>query len=55
MRLQAYSELTGEVIPIGLPSQDLERLANLGETMATNRDSLIVFVEGLQPWEDDDE
>lgn len=55
MRLQAYSQLTGEVIPIGLSGNDLDTLTNLGEMMATSRPGLIVFVEGLQPWEETDD
>lgn len=54
-RLRAYSELTGDVLDLGptdaLPDAQIE----LGATLATNRDSLIVFVEGLQKWESDDE
>lgn len=51
MRLKAYSELTDDVVDLGVPGNDLEVLTDLGETMATNRDGFIVFVEGLQKWE----
>lgn len=55
-RLRAYSQLTGDVLDLGEETSDLTELTNLGETMATNRDnSLIVFVDGLQKWETDDE
>lgn len=51
--LKAYSQLTGDVLELGPDTTDLDDILGLGETMATNRDSLIVFVDGppLQKWE----
>lgn len=54
-KLKAYSLLLDEVVDVGLPS-DSPDLYDLGEFMATGRDSIIVFVDGkLPPWRDGDE
>ena len=52
-QLRAFSELTEEVIDIGPPTEDLDAILGLADTMATNRPGLIVYVEGpvLQKWE----
>lgn len=52
-QLKAYSEITGDVLDLGPATEDLDALLGLGDMMATNRDSLIVFVDGpaLQKWE----
>lgn len=54
-QLKAFSLLLNEEVPIGEPTENLDELLNLGEFMATGRDSLIVFVDGpaatkLQKW-----
>jgi hypothetical protein len=57
-QLKAYSEITGDVLDLGPATDDVDALLGLGEMMATNRDSLIVFTERpvpLQKWEPSDE
>jgi hypothetical protein len=55
-QLKAYSQLLDETVDLGLPTEDLDQLLQLGDFMASGRDeSLIVFVEGpaavkLQRW-----
>jgi hypothetical protein len=51
-----FSPLTGDDIDLGLPSDDVEALLELGGMMATGRPSLIVHRETLarlQKWEAD--
>ena len=55
-KLKGYSLLTEEVLDLGPTQQTPEEILQLGETMATSRDGLIVFVEGRLPkWERADE
>lgn len=51
-QVKAYSTLTGDVIDIGPPTEDVDAILGLADTMATNRDGLIVYLEGpvLQKW-----
>lgn len=53
-QVRAYSELLEEVVDIGLPTENLDALLELGNMMAANRPGLIVYVDGpaLQRWED---
>lgn len=46
-QLKQYSQMDGEVIDLGLPSDDVDSLLQLGDMMATSRPGIIVF---LQPW-----
>jgi hypothetical protein len=41
-------------VDLGIPSENLDDLLGLAETVATGHDDLVVFVEGpaLQKWED---
>lgn len=56
-QLRAMSQLTGDVLDLGIPTDDVDAILGLGEIMATNRDdSLIVFVDetpGLPEWRGD--
>lgn len=53
-RLQAYSQITGDVIDLGPENESPAAQLQLGEMMATGREnSLIVFVNELQKWEDE--
>lgn len=54
-RLKAYSQITGDVVDVGPDDASPAQQRELGDMLATNRDSLIVFVDGLQKWETDDE
>ena len=54
-RLRAYSELTGDVLDLGPANASADEQLELGSMLATNRDSLIVFVDKLQKWEPGDE
>lgn len=49
-----YSTLTDEVVDLGLPSENVDEILGLAETVATGHDDVIVYVEGpvLQKWED---
>lgn len=49
-QLKQYSQIDGEVINLGLPSDDVDSLLQLGDMMATSRPGIIVF---LQPWKDE--
>lgn len=53
MKLKMFSEITGDVVDLGIETTDMDAVLGLGETMATNReDQVIVFVEGRLPkWE----
>ena len=43
-----------DIVDLGLPTQDLDELLELGATVATGHDNLIVFMPGelpeLQAW-----
>lgn len=54
-QLKGFSDLLDKPFPIGLPSENLDELLGLGETMATSRPGLIVWLEGpaLQRWQHD--
>jgi hypothetical protein len=47
-----FSLLTEETVDLGLPTEDLDTLLELGDTVATSRPDVIVYVEGpaLQKW-----
>lgn len=49
-----FSTLTEETVDLGLPSEDLDAILGLADTIATNRPDVIVYVEGpvLQKWSD---
>ena len=49
--LKLYSQITDEVTDLGLPSEDLDALLQLGDMMATSRPGIIVY---LQPWKDEE-
>lgn len=49
-QLKAYSQLTEDVLDIGSPSDNVDELLQLGDTVATSRPGIIVF---LQPWKDE--
>ena len=48
-QLTAYSQFFDETMDIGLPSDDVDALLQLGDMMATSRPGVIVF---LQPWKE---
>lgn len=47
-----YSILTQETVDLGIPTEDLEALLGLAETVATGHDDVIVYIDGpaLQKW-----
>ena len=49
-----FSTLTGETVDLGIPSENLDEILGLAETVATGHDDVIVYVQGpaLQKWED---
>lgn len=49
-----FSTLTEETIDLGIPSNDLDALLELAETVATGHDDVIVYIQGpaLQKWSD---
>lgn len=53
-RLKGYSTLTGDVIEIGPPTEDLDEILGLADMVATSRPGLIVYAEGpvLQKWKE---
>ena len=52
-QLKAFSLLTDDVIELGPPTEDLDAILGLADTVATDRPGLVVYVEGpvLQKWE----
>lgn len=51
-----YSQLTDEVLDLGLPSEDYDAILELGAMIATSRPGVIVFTEDtpLPKWESRD-
>jgi hypothetical protein len=55
-QVKGFSELTGDIIDIGPPTQDADAILELGSMAATGHDNLIVFTEKpvpLQEWKDE--
>lgn len=52
-QVKAFSLLTEEEIDLGIKTESLDDLLELGEMAATGHDNLIVYVSGpaLQKWE----
>lgn len=52
-RAKAFSLLTEETVDLGVPTENLETLLGLAETVATGHDDIVVYIEGpaLQKWE----
>ena len=49
-----FSPLTEDVVDLGLPGEDLDKLLGIADMVATINPDVIVYVEGraLQKWED---
>lgn len=49
-----FSTLTGDTVDLGIPTENLDTLLELAETVATGHDDAIVYIQGpaLQKWSD---
>lgn len=50
---KAFSLLTEDVVDLGLPTEDIDKILGIAEMVATLSDDVIVFVEGpaLKKWD----